>query len=75
MELTGGNLREAMGIEREVAFFANEPNGIVNMTDEGNKSVKCLPCESSNDLESLTTEVHLRLRSLDAVNSCFPSSP
>ena len=33
------------------------------------------PCESSNDLESLTTEVQRRLRSREAVNSCFPSSP
>ena len=34
-----------------------------------------LPCDNSNDLESLTTDVQRKLRSLDAVSNCFPLSP
>ena len=39
------------------------------------KNEVSLPCESSNDLESLTTDVQRKLRSLDAVSNCFPSLP
>ena len=73
IECTGGNLSEAIGIEREVAFLAKEPDPPCQLQKASR--VESLPCESSNDLESRTTEVHLRLRSLEAVKSCFPSSP
>ena len=52
-----GSLRDAIGIDRAVAFFAKEP------------------WLSSKLLESRTTLVHRRLRSLEAVRSCLPSSP
>jgi len=49
-------------------LFDASGNGVKKMAKE-------IPWDISNDLESLTTEVHLRLRSLDAVRSCFPSVP
>jgi len=62
-----------IGIESEVAFLAKEPDHLCQCQEV--PEIRNLPCESSNDLESRTTEVHLKLRSLEAVSSCFPSSP
>ena len=38
-------------------------------------NVLAIPWESSNDRGSRTTEVQRKLRSLEAVSNCFPSSP
>jgi hypothetical protein len=68
----GRNFSEVRGIESEDAFFESEPAGTLTTTMN---LAKYVPCDSSKERESLTTEVHLKLRSLEAVKSCLPSSP
>lgn len=76
IDVIGGSLRDAMGIDRLVAFFASEPISIAqHMPPKDTCICVFIPWLSSKLLESRTTLVHLRLRSLDAVRSCLPSSP
>jgi len=69
----GGNLREARGIDSEVAFFKRDPGDRRINADGRYHGRLRLPCDNSNDLESRTTDVQRRLRSLEAVSNCFPS--
>jgi hypothetical protein len=69
-----GCLSEVSGTDNVVAFLAKEPRDSGSTRDVLAKEAG-KPWDSSNDRESRTTEVHRRLRSLDVVSSCLPSSP
>lgn len=66
-----------MGIERLLAFFAMDPKRSMSSVVRHRRlnDMNDKPWLNSKLLESRTTLVQRKLRSLDAVSSCLPSSP
>ena len=75
IDVIGGNFNDARDLESTAAFLTREPIASQHQRLRLSAMMSHLPCDSSNDLESRTTEVHRKLRSTEAVSNCLPSSP
>ena len=74
LRLLEGTLERPEGLKVMLLFSVKILKRFISIVDFAKRNV-ILPCDNSNDLESLTTDVQRKLRSLDAVSNCFPSSP
>lgn len=79
IDVGGGSLRDATGMDRLVAFLMIEPIKKNGRSSDQLTTLEFLiqssPCDISKLLESLTTLVHRNARSLPAVKIALPSSP
>ena len=74
LRLREETLKRQEGLKVMLLFSVKILKRFISIVDFAKRNV-ILPCDNSNDLESLTTDVQRKLRSLDAVSNCFPSSP
>lgn len=75
IDMIGGNFNDARDLESAEAFLTREPTASRCQRLRSPAVTSHPPWDISNDLESRTTEVYRKLRSAEAVNNCFPSSP